>query len=79
MSPILYSKSMIFVLQQIAKWAEKEPNHPTVNKMQVAMRNVHEYVEELEVDNRRMRRTIVEMPDWDEQEAAEKAKQILNK
>lgn len=79
MSPALYSKSMIFVLRQIAKWAEKEPNNPTVNKMQVAMRNVHEYVEELEVDNRRMRRTIVEMPDWDEQEAAEKTKQILNK
>ena len=67
MPSALYCKSMIYIAKQLAKWAEKEPKNPTLDQMTRAMRNIHEYVEDLEVDNRRMKRMIVDHDSWVEE------------
>ena len=63
----IYASSMIWMAKKIQEWDLARPNNPDLDKFVRCIRNVTDYVQELEVENRKMKRLIVGTKEWTEQ------------
>ena len=63
----LYATSMIWMAKKIQEWDRQKPNNPDLTRFVGCIRNITDYVQELEVENRKMKRVIVGTKEWTEQ------------
>ena len=60
----VYADSMIWMCKKIQDWDKAKPGNPDMMRFVRMIKNITDYVQELEVDNRRMKRIIIDHDAW---------------